>query len=500
MKDKSELVEMLEELDRKRARRDPVFFVTKYLQTFDPRPTAPEHDLDFELYPFQQQYVIDLVAAIRNGDDLLIEKSRDMGISWVTLAVLVWFWLYEPGFQALLGSRKEDFVDGPGMDALFPKLRYMLRKIKDPLLLPRRFDMRKHSPFLTLINPENGNTITGESANSDFGRAGRYTVALCDEGGFWRDLKSSWTALGESTLCRILITTPPDKPSYAKFIRFNGLTRVLTFLWRLHPLKDDSWYEYQKTKKTAEEMMHEIDISWEYSKGGRPYPEADTLPFGKHEYDPDLPLYVSIDLGRDAVALGYWQPVRNSKWLTLVDAYENSNKIIDWYVPFLGGDVDSQFTDYTDDDLAFINKIKYWRKPIFYGDPSGNQKHIESERSAYTVLKEDYGIIVNSNTMLNDFPSRRDETKRLLMNTRVNDTPGTRYWHTCITSAVYPERSETSQSTTETNKPVHDWTSHHRTQTEFFAVNYKKPTTMKPKRPQRRPRPLNMMASRRRGM
>ena len=493
-----ELKKLLEEADRRRARTDPVFFITRYLYTFDPRPTAIPHDIEFKLYQFQIDYVYDLIAAIRKGEDLLIEKSRDMGISWVTLAVFLWMWLYEPGFQALLGSRKEDFVDGPGMYALMPKLRYMIRKIKDPLLIPAGFDMKKHSPFLTLINPVNGNAITGESANSDFGRAGRYTVTLCDEGGFWRDLKSSWTALGESTLSRILITTPPNKPSYAKAIRFGGLTRVLTFLWRLHPLKDDSWYEYQKTKKTAEEMLHEIDISWEYSKGGRPYPEADNLPFGRHPYDPDLPLYVSIDLGRDAVALGYWQPVRNSNWMTLVDAYENSNKIIDWYVPFFGGDIDSKFTDYSDDDLLFIEKIKYWRKPVFYGDPSGNQQHIESERSAYTVLREDYGIVVNCNTKMNDYPSRRDETKRLLMNVRVNDTPGTHYWHTCITSAVYPEKSETSQSTTESIKPVHDWTSHHRTQTEFFAVNYKKPVTTKPRRPIRQKRPMNMMARSRR--
>lgn len=492
----NETVKLLEEADRRKARRDPVFFINKYLMTFDPRPTAPQHDLDFVLYPYQVLAVADLILAIRNGEDRLIEKSRDMGISWLVLATFLHLWLNEDGFQALLGSRKEDFVDGPSMDALFPKLRYMIRKIKDPLLLPKGFDLRKHSPYLTLINPENGNAITGESANADFGRAGRYTVSLLDEGGFWPNLQSSWTALGESTLSRILITTPPDKPSYAKAIRFGGLTKVLTYHWSLHPNKDQAWYEWQKTKKTAEEMMHEIDISWEYSKGGRPYPEVDNVGFGKFPYDPDLPLYVSIDLGRDAVALGYWQPVRNSNWMTLVDAYENSNKIIDWYVPMLGGDIDSKFTDYTDEDLAFIEHIKYWRKPIFYGDPSGEQLHIESERSAYTVLKQDYGIVVNSNTKLNDFKSRRDETKRLLMNTRVNDTPGTRYWQTCVSSAVYPERSENSQSTTEIVKPVHDWTSHHRTQTEFFAVNYKKPVTQKPKRPHRQARPLNMMARR----
>jgi len=41
--------------------------------------------------------------------------------------------------------------------------------------------------------------------------------------------------------------------------------------------------------------------------------------------------------------------------------------------------------------------------------------------------------------------------------------------------ARFPQRSENSQHTTAISKPVHDWTSHPRTATEYFAVNYKEP-------------------------
>lgn len=37
-----------------------------------------------------------------------------------------------------------------------------------------------------------------------------------------------------------------------------------------------------------------------------------------------------------------------------------------------------------------------------------------------------------------------------------------------IMNARYPERSETSQSTSVQNKPIHDWTSHFRTALEYF--------------------------------
>lgn len=489
----SELKSVLAAIDRRRARKDPVFFVKTFLKTYDPRPTAPVPHLDFDTYEFQDDYILELVNDIRTGTDIMVEKSRDMGISWVTLAVFLWFWLFEPGFAAHLGSRIQDYVDDGTAKSLFWKIEYMIRNIKDPLLLPEGFNLKIHRTFMKLINPENGNEITGEAASSNFSRGGRYTVVLMDEGGFWRDFGGAWTAAGESTTCRVLVTTPPNIPSYAKAIRFGGKVKVLTYHWRLHPDKDDAWYEAQKEKKTEDEMLHEIDISWEYSSSGRPYPEVDKVEFGNFPYDPSLPLYLSLDLGRDAVAIGWWQPVMNSDWITLVDSYENKDKLIDWFVPFMGGDIRSDFI-YTDDDLKFIEKVKYWKKPICYGDPSGMARHIEAERSPYKVLQDDYGIIVQSNTKDNNYPTRRDETKRLLMRTRVNDTPGTRWWKEAVTSAHYPEKSETSQSTGEIVKPVHDWTSHLRTMTEFFAVNYR-PIKKPVKRVQRRTS-MNFMAGR----
>lgn len=480
-----EVIEAIEELNRRKAAKDPVYFVRHFLMTFDPRPTAPSSTLDFDPYDFQEEYILELVEAIRGGWDLFVEKSRDMGISWVTLAVILWFWNFEDGFTAHLGSRIQDYVDDGTSKSLFWKLEFMIRHIKDPLLLPKGFNLKIHRTFMKIINPETQNEITGEAASSNFSRAGRFTVVLMDEGGFWRDFESAWTAAGDSTQCRILVTTPPNVPSYAKAIRFGGKVKILTYLWTLHPDKDRAWYDRQAKRRTEDEMLHEIDISWEYSSAGRPYPEVDKVQFGHFPYDPSQPLYYSLDLGRDAVASIWWQPVLNSDWITIVDAYENRDKLIDWYVPFMGGEINSKFI-YTDKDLEFIESIKWWKKPIFYGDPSGRSRHIESERSPYQVLQQDYNIVVQSNTEDNDYLTRRDETRRLLMRVRVNDTPGTRYWQLCVQSAHYPEKSETSQATGQAVKPVHDWTSHHRTATEFFAINYKPVVKLTPRKPVKR--------------
>lgn len=460
------------ELNRRRSKVDPVFFISHNLKTFDPRPDAYPHHLDFHLYPFQEEEVLELVKAIREGYDYFIEKSRDMGVSWLVAAVIFFMWCEDDGFQALMGSRKEDYVDNGTLDSLFGKLDYFIETIKDKSLLPKGFNNKKHRTYMKLVNPENGNVMKGESANKNFSRAGRYKVVFFDEFGFWPDARNSWTAAGDATRCRLAVTTPPDEPSFAKVVRFGAKIKLSTLHWRKHPLKDDDWYLREKARRTEEEVLHEIDISWEYSSVGKPYPEIKNVRFGKFEYDPQLPLYGSLDVGLDAIAFGLYQPVVNSDWITMVDAFEATDKIIEWFLPMLGKDIDPRFT-YSDDDLKYIEEHRYWKPPILYGDPSGNSRHVESGVSPYAILRQ-HGLPVTVNTQENNWPPRRDAAKRTLMKLRINDNERTRWFHECVSSARYPKRdAETSQSTTPLNMPVHDWTSHHRTQLEFFSVNYR---------------------------
>lgn len=499
------------ELDRRRAKVDVIFFIQNYLKTFDPRPEAYPHNLDFTLYDFQKDYVLGLVDAIRTGYDIFDEKSRDMGASWLALAVRLWMWLEDDGYQSLLGSRKEEYVDSGTYKSLFGKLDYFIRNIKDPLLLPTGFDIKKHRTYMKLVNPVNGNVIEGESSNSNFSRAGRYKDILFDEFGFWPDARSSWSAAGDATRCRHAVTTPPDEPSYARTLRFSGQIKIRTWHWALHPHKDAAWYEFEKGRRTEEEVLHEIDISWEYSNTGRPYPEIRQVVSGRHPYDPTMPLYVSIDLGLDAIALGWYQPVKNSGYVALVEAFETNDHIIDWCLPMFGmsqyitepictacGKVHSFI--YNEKEMEFIRLVKDWKPDIFFGDPSGNARHVESGVSAYSILYE-HSIEVQVNDAENEWVPRRDAAKRMLPKLVVNQTPRTDWWIECMKNAHYPKRDEeTSQATTAITKPVHDWTSHHRTQFEFFCVNYKgdyMPSTnpVMPVRPMELAKPTPFMAT-----
>jgi len=324
---------------------------------------------------------------------------------------------------------------------------------------------------MKLTNPETKAEILGESANENFSRAGRYKVVFFDEMAFWPFQEGSWTAAGDASPCRVAVTTPSMTPSFAKALRNSGLIEVKSLHWKLHPLKDDVWYEKQKERRLPEEIARELDINWEGSITGRVYPELkDAVSIDNYPYLPNEALYVSWDFGLDGVAIQWWQKnPKNSKW-RLIQSYTNQDKIIDYYFPFFGSPVESQH-QYRLEDLDLIAEMKELPKAIHFGDPDVEKRSLLTGTSTREALAK-VGIIVNTNKKANDFESRKIEAKRVLIRgIEVNNTPQNKYFIECLRNARYPLRADTAQPTGPSLKPVHDWTSHHRTSFEYFAVN-----------------------------
>lgn len=193
------------------AARSPVLWTNAFVMTLDPRQA--QSVLPFVLWPYQVELMRTLTECIAAGEDVLIEKSRDMGATWVILATLVWHWLYLPDFTAIIGSRKEDEVDKRGdLSTHFERMRFLLRKLPDEYKARQLgwYDEKQHGTFMMLRNPATGSQITGESTNSSFSRQGRYTCAFLDEFAVIDPnlQEEIWTATGDSTPCRIVCSTP----------------------------------------------------------------------------------------------------------------------------------------------------------------------------------------------------------------------------------------------------------------------------------------------------
>ncbi len=461
------------------ARNNPVVFIDRFLYTFNPKQ-EPYH-FEFRLFDFQRDLVKELQAAIENGYDIFVEKCREMGATYTTLAVLLWFWRYIPGSNFLLGSRKEAYVDNTKGDSdeainkeesLFGKIEYMLQLLP-PFMLPAGFDFKRHLTFMSLVNPENGNVISGESANPNFSRGGRFKAILMDEFAFWEHDTASWGATADTTNCRIVLTTPGIKPGKAKRLRFGKdgeKIKIVSLTYNLDPRKTDDWLAKERARRSAEDFAREIMINWETAVAGKVYEEIQYAKVGNYPYEPSWPLYVSWDFGLDGTAFQWWQINPANGRPRLVDCYENHDKPIRWYAPFFGKPIDSQF-DYSSEDLQLVSSVDKFKVGVHFGDPDVSKRSLITGTSTRQEL-EALGIYVQTKPEANDFISRREKTKVLLQNgIEVNQTPRTDYWLECMRNARYPQRQETTQVTTAVKLPIHDWTSHQRTATEYFAVN-----------------------------
>lgn len=251
-----------------RVKRDLVFFIETFCFTYDPRPESAPHHLPFILYPFQREYVLWLEDCIKKVKDSLTDKSRDMGVSWLLLTVVLHHWLFDPAFNALLGSRKETLVDNYQLDSLFGKLTYLVDRL--PIwMLPDKFSLDDNRTHMKLINPESGNAIQGESANIEFSRQGRYTVIVMDEFAFWPWADSAWTATADSAPIRAVVSTPHGMNNKFADLRFGGDIAVRSLHWTIHPLKDDEWYNDEKGRRTPKEVAQELDLDYEASGNER---------------------------------------------------------------------------------------------------------------------------------------------------------------------------------------------------------------------------------------
>ena len=252
-------------------------FMCDWLLTFDPR--NPQKAI-MPFIPFTRQcdYIewLEDVFARKTGG--LVEKTRDIGISYMSLAWSVHRWLFHQDQQIAFGSYKQDLVDNIGApNSLLEKVRMMLRGLP-PEFLPQRvvdgnlqtYNENRDAKFMVIQNRENGSTIIGE-VGDNIGRGGRSSIYFVDESAHLvRPLKAD-AALSANTDCPIHMSSvngPPPNAFAQK--RFSGDWEVLTLRWESDPRKDKAWYDAicAKYRQTPWIIASEYGIDYTASQEG----------------------------------------------------------------------------------------------------------------------------------------------------------------------------------------------------------------------------------------
>ena len=66
--------------------------------------------LPFIPYPFQEEMITEIWDSIVKDEPVFLEKSRQMGASWVIVGIYVYGFIFH-NHKYLMGSQKQDDVD-----------------------------------------------------------------------------------------------------------------------------------------------------------------------------------------------------------------------------------------------------------------------------------------------------------------------------------------------------------------------------------------------------
>jgi len=448
-------------------------FIELFGFTFDPRPQAYPNHLPFIPFDYQKDAIKWLVNCIENAEDGLIEKSRDMGITYIMMYVCFWYWLFREGTNILVGSYKEDLVDNKTVDSLFGIIDYAVSSMPK-WILPRNFKKDKNRTHLKLTNPMNWNQITGDTMNSEFGRGARKTLIIFDELGSWEYARDAWESASQSTTCRIANSTPKGKNFYSHLANETNIKK-LRLHWTLHPLKDVEWYEFEKSRNSEETVAQELDISYSKSQTGRVYPEWNEVNviFDKeYDYNPEWPLYIFWDFGNtDDTALIWAQKNPINGKLRILDSYSNHGKTIQFYVPFVTGIIEENGYAYSRKDVMTITEHRRYRRATHFGDPAGRFKNSVSDQTIFSVLRE-HNIMVNFRDTWKEFNRRKGALRNLIVKgvEVYNNERNKEILDICMSNASYPKVRNAGMEEINSVKPKHDYTSHVRSAMEYGAL------------------------------
>lgn len=249
-------------------REHPVEAIEHFVTTYDPRLAnrGVNPYIPFVLFPKQRECIYWMWGLYKRGEQGILEKSRDCGASWLTLAFAWWLWTFNDGIQIGFGSRKQDLVDKIGdPDSLLQKLRILIENLPKELR-PLGWKSNEDQPHLRIKNRETRSVIVGQGGRN-IGRGGRSTLYVLDEAAFLEHPEDAEAALSANADAQILVSTPNGMGNPFARKRWGGNFSVFTFHWTKDPRKDADWYAKKKLELEPEVLAQEVDLDYEASSG-----------------------------------------------------------------------------------------------------------------------------------------------------------------------------------------------------------------------------------------
>jgi len=250
-------------------RDKPWQMITDWGCTSDPRnvEVGLPAVVPFVLFPKQVEWCQWAYESWRKRRPGVTPKSRESGLSWLTVAFSVCMCILYDDLTIGFGSRLARYVDEIGAPkSLFWKARAFRELL--PSELSGDYDPTRDAPSMRMQFRKTGSAMTGD-AGDQIGRGDRTSIYFVDEAAFLEHPDLADAALSQTTNCRIDVSTPNGLGnSFARKVADWPAERVFRFHWRDDPRKDEAWYEKQKSELAPMILAQEVDIDFAASVDG----------------------------------------------------------------------------------------------------------------------------------------------------------------------------------------------------------------------------------------
>lgn len=235
--------------------KDPVYFINNYARISHPLKGL----IPFSLYDFQEQLLVDYKDHRFN----IILKARQLGISTVTAAYIVWLMMFHRDKNILVIATKFGTASN-----LVKKVKAMIKNLPEFVRISKiSVDNR------TSFELSNGSQIKASSTSADAGRSEALSLLVIDEAAHVDGLSELWTGLYPtlSTGGRCIALSTPNgvgnwfHQTYVDAEIEENEFFTTKLMWHVHPERDQQWFEKETSNMSRRQVAQELECNFNMS-------------------------------------------------------------------------------------------------------------------------------------------------------------------------------------------------------------------------------------------
>jgi len=235
--------------------KDSAYFINNYARISHPLKGL----IPFKTYSFQDDLLLDFDAHRFN----VILKARQLGISTITAAYIVWLLLFYRDKNVLVIATKFQTAAN-----LVKKVKSIMQNVP-PWLRIADIKIDNRTSFVLT----NGSEVKAASTSGDAGRSEALSLLVIDEAAHVEGLEELWTGLYPtlSTGGRcIALSTPNGVGNWFHKIYVEAENEENDFHptnlpWAVHPDRDQDWFEKETRNMSRRQIAQELECNFNSS-------------------------------------------------------------------------------------------------------------------------------------------------------------------------------------------------------------------------------------------